>query len=299
MEQHKIIKRLELIKNLISLEEENEIYSHILKLQTLNLNDDLKNIIIHLKNKSYSKAINEIESFINKHKGVTIYIDPEIEAIRFEAKAIQIQIQQLNDEKSELEKIIHEYNVRHNEELGELIIKILKYRKEKYKGTPQETETKKDYDDFFENYETTKEEKIATLTDEEKKELKDKYRRASKLCHPDVVEDEQKAEAHKIFSELSAAYERNDLKRVSEILENLEQGTAFKSKVDTTNEKNSLLAELERLRQLLKELTEEILVIKSSETFLNIANIKDWDSYFAQTKNELQNQLNELKHGGE
>lgn len=297
MEQHKIIKRLELIKNLISLEEESEIYSHVLKLKTLNINSDLEIIINHLQNKAYSNALTEIEKYVNKHKGVTLYVDPEIEAIRFEAKSVELQIQKLNDEKSELEKLIHEYNVRHNEELGELIIKILNYRKEKYKGTAQEAETKKDYDDFFENYETTKEEKIEKLTDEEKKELKEKYRKASKLCHPDVVEEEKKAEAHKIFSELSAAYERNDLKRVSEILEDLEQGNAFKSKTDITNEKNSLIAELERLRKRLKELTEEILIIKSSETFLNIARIKDWDSHFAKTKNELQQQLIRLENG--
>ena len=230
MENQKIIKRLELIKNLISLEEEEEIASQVLKLQALELNDDVKNIIVYLQNKAFGKALTAIENFINQHRQVANYIDPEIEALCFEAKALEAQLQQLSDEKAELEKLIHEFGVRHNQELGELILKILKFRKEQYKDTPQEKETNKDYEDFHSNYEATKDEQILVLTDDEKKVLKEKYRRASKLCHPDIVTEEQKEEAHKIFTELNTAYEQNDLKRVSEILDNLQQGKTFKSK---------------------------------------------------------------------
>ncbi len=297
MNQQNIIKRLELIKNLISLEEENEIALQIVKLQALQLNDDVKNIIAHLQNKAFGKAVVAIEIFINQHQQIAFYIDPEIEALRFEAKAIELQIQQLSNEKAELEKLIHEFGVRHNQELGELILKILQYRKEKHKNTPSEEETKKDYEDFQSNYEATKDENILTLSDEDKKILKDKYRKASKLCHPDVVAEEQKEEAHKIFTELYAAYERNDLKRVSEILENLEQGKTFKSKADTANEKVSLKAELERLRIRLNSLTKEIKVIKTSDTFEKISTIKDWDDYFTQTKLQLKEQLTQLEDG--
>jgi hypothetical protein len=297
MEQQKIIKRLELIKGLISLEEEEEILLHIVKLQTLQLNDNVKNIILQLKNKEYNNALIAIEKFINQYQGIVRYSDRELEALRFEAKTIELQIQQLSAEKAELEKLVHEFGVRHNQELGELILKILKYRKEKLKDTPLEGESKKDYEDFFKDYEATKEKKIATLTEEEKKELKDKYRKASKLCHPDVVAEEYKKEAHKIFSELNSAYERNDLKRVSEILENLEQGKIFKSKSDSANEKNSLKSEIMRLRSRLNEIIDEITKIKLSETFLNIVSIEDWDSHFSQTKKKLQQQLNELENG--
>jgi hypothetical protein len=279
------------------LEEEDEIASQVLKLQTLPLNDDVKNIMAHLQNKAFSKAILAIEIFINQRQQISFYIDPEIEAIRFEAKTLETKIQQLSDEKAELEKIIHEFSVRHNKELGELILKILQYRKEQHKDTPQEQEAEKDYEDFYTNYESTKDEQIASLTEDEQKELKEKYRRASKLCHPDVVDEEQNEEAHKIFTELNTAYERNDLQRVSEILENLRQGKTFTSKSDITNEKVSLQAELERLRILLNELTKEITVIKTSETFEKITNIQDWDEYFTNTKQQLREQLNQLEDG--
>lgn len=293
----KIIKRLQLIKSLIALEEDEEINTHISKLQNEDLSNEIKIIIEALQQKQYGKAVTAINSFINANNQLTFYIDPEIEALRFEAKKLEKQIQELSDEKAELDKLIHEFSVRHNQELGELILKILQHRKQKFKGTSQQTETEKDYDDFNTNYQTTKNEKIATLTEEEQKQLKDLYRKASKLCHPDVVDEAHKEIAHKIFLELNEAYEKNDLKRVTEILETLMNGNAFTSKADTINERAGLQAEIERLRQTLQYLNNAITQIKTSDTFEKITTINDWDEYFAQTKQQLQEQLNELENG--
>jgi len=293
----KIIKRLELIKNLIALEEEEEIGFQISKLQTLQINAAVQSIITNVEHKLYGNAVKDIEEFINFHNQITFYIDPEIEALRFEAKSLEKQIQGLSNEKAELDKLIHEFDVRHNKELGELILKILQYRKEKNKDTSQQEEAEKDYQDFYNNYQATKAEKVATLNEEEQKDLKDKYRKASKLCHPDVVDEKQNGIAHKIFMELNAAYERNDLQRVTEILEELQQGKAFTSKADTANEKSILKAELERLRIRIRELSGDIAAIKTSDTFVKINSLKNWDEYFANTKQQLQEQLNQLNHG--
>lgn len=289
-----IIKRLELIKNLIALEEEEQIVEQICKLETLEINHTVQNVINILKQKSYSKAIKEIEEFINFHNQVTFYIDTEMQALRLEAKSLERQIQDLSNEKAELDKLIHEFSIRHSKELGELIIKILQLRKEKSKGTSKQEETERDYQEFNNNYQVTKNEKVAILTEEETKELINKYRKASKLCHPDVVDEGQKETAHHIFMELNAAYEKNDLKRVSEIFEELQQGKAFTSKADTANEKSILKAELERLQIRLSELSAAIITIKSSDTFVNIINIKNWDEYFLNTKQKLEEQLNRL-----
>jgi len=293
----KLIKRLELIKNLVFLEEEEDIPEQIEKLQQLQINEVVEQIITYLNEKSYGKAIEAIEIFLNSNKQVVFYIDSELEGLKLEAKLLEAEVNNLSDEKADLEKLIHEFSVRHNKELGELIIKILSYRKEQSKGTPQHEEAEKDYNDFYTNYEAAKDETIAVLTEAEQKELKDKYRKASKLCHPDVVDEADKEAAHKIFSELSTAYDRNDLKRVTEILEGLQKGKAFTSKADTANEKLALQAELIRLRLRLNELTKEIAAIKESETFETITNIKNWDDYFAKTKQQLKEQLSQLENG--
>ncbi len=292
----KLIKRLHLIKSLIALEEVDELDSHIKKLQAENKIHEIEIIIFLLQEKQYGKAVVAIDEFINANNQLAFYIDPEIEALRFEAKGLEKQIQELSNEKAELDKLIHEFSVRHNQELGELILKILQYRKQQFKDTPQQEETEKDYEEFYKDYQTTKDEKVATLNEEEQKEIKEKYRKASKLCHPDVVDEAQKEMAHKIFMELNEAYEKNDLQRVTEILESLQQGKAFTSKADTANEKLALQIEIERLRKSLQDLNIAIDTIKTSETFEKITNIQDWDAYFAQTKQQLQEQLNQLEN---
>jgi hypothetical protein len=293
----KIIKRLELIKSLISLEEEDEINAHISKLEQLVLTSELKNIIISLKEKSYSKTITAIEAFINQHHNLTIYFAPEINALKLEIKFLEAEINSLSDEKADLEKLIHEFGVRHNKELGELIIKILQYRKEKAKGTPQQQEAREDYYNYHKEYEASKDEQIDVITDAEQKELKDKYRKASKLCHPDIVSEEQKQVATKLFAELSTAYERNDLKKVREILGTLEKGHFFIAKSDAINQKQLLQAEMEKLRLHIKELKEQLQTIKESGTYKTVSSIDNWDEYFTNAKQKLRVQLNDLESG--
>ena len=196
----RILKRLELIKSLISLEEEDQILAHISKLEQLPLTSELKNIVIFLKEKSYGIAVTAIEGFINQHHSLSIYIDPEVDGLKLEAKALESELNKLSNEKADLEKLIHEFSVRHNNELGELILKILRFRKQKFKGTPQETEAAEEYNNYSKEYEVNTNEKIHELTEEEQLEIKKKYRKASKLCHPDVVSENQKVLADKLYA---------------------------------------------------------------------------------------------------
>ena len=239
----------------------------------------------------------DIEKFINFHNQVAFYIDPEIQALRFEAKSLEKSIQELSNEKAELDKLIHDFSVRHNRELGELILRILKYRKEKSKDTLHQEEAEKDYEDFHTDYQAIRSEIVSILNKEEEQEIKEKYRKATKLCHPDVVDEGQKGLAHKIFMELNLAYRKNDLQRVTEILEELLQGKAFTSKADSANKKSILKVELERLCNRVMEISAEIAAIKTSATFIKIKGINNWDEYFTDTKEQLQEQLNQLKNG--
>ena len=281
----KIIKRLELIKNLIALEEEIEITAHISRLRQFPLNDELENILTLLDENSYSKAMPAIEIFVNRRHQLTSHNDPELQGLKLEVKVLEAEVNALSNEKADLEKLIHEFGIRHNNELGKLILKILHFKKQKAKGTPKQAEAENDYSNYSKEYEITKDEKVAELTPEEQKELKQKYRKASKLCHPNVVSEDQKELAEKLFVELNAAYERNDLQRVNEILENLEKGDFFINKSDAINEKKLLKAEIGKLRIRIEELKQQLQSIKESEAYATISSIDDWDEYFeCQTK---------------
>ena len=291
----KIVKRLELIKSFILLEEEEDIEEQVTKLQKLQTNEELNKIISHLRERSYGKAIKQIEEFLNSHHQVAFFIDPEIEGLKLEAKSLEAELNKLSNEKADLEKLIHEFGVRHNKELGELILKILKFRKNQAKGTPEEKEAEKDYEDYSKEYDVSKHETIADLTEEEQLEIKKKYRKASKLCHPDVVSIDQKELADKLFAELNAAYERNDLQKVKEILENLEKGNFFVNKSDAINEKQLMKAEIEKLKIRIRDLQQQMQLIKESDTYKTINSIKDWDFYFKETKEKLEDQAKNWK----
>lgn len=292
-----IIKRLELIKGYISLEELEEVNKQIFKMEEMILPTDVQNIVILLKQKSYSQAIATIDNFITGHHRVAFYNDPEIAALKFEIKSLEGEINTLSEEKADLEKLIHEFGIQHNKELGELIIKILQFRKINAKGVNEQREAEEDYNTYRKEYEASKDEQSIKLTLEEQHELKDKYRKASKLCHPDVVSEEQKELATKLFAELSIAYDKNDLNRVREILTNLENGHFFVNKSEAINEKILLKNEMEKLRLRIKELREQMQIITQSDTFKTIMSIDNWETYFKNAKQKLNAQLNDLEIG--
>ncbi len=85
------------------------------------------------------------------------------------------------------------------------------------------------------------------------------------------------------------------MKKVSEILDELEKGNFFKTKSETVQEKDLLKAAIAKLKRQIKILETEIIAIKESETFKTIISIENWDDYFKRTKEKLQRELEELQ----
>jgi hypothetical protein len=237
-------------------------------------------IIDYIERRYYSEAVDEITLFINRYKSLTVYTDTEIAALRLELRSLELRISSLEDEKIEHEKLIHEFEVRHNRELGDIILKILKLKAGKYKfearNNPEKEkdyeEAEQDYRSFYDSYETLKEEKIFELTEEQKKELKIIFRRASKLCHPDAVDEEHKKDAEEIFKDLNNAYSKNDFEKVQQILNDLEKGI-FTLGSDTINEKGKLLIMIKDLRRVYERLEKEVRQNKQDITYKLLISI--------------------------
>lgn len=297
MVDSKILKRFELIKTLIALKEGEDIEEQITKIEQAEQSQEIKNIIVSLKQKQYSQAIREIDILVRFQHQLDFYIDPEIEALKFEAKALEKKIQELSSRKAELERLIHEFDFRYNYELGETLLQILKFRIEKAKDTITLNEATNDFEEFTKDYNASLDNKVFELSIDELKELKDKYRRASKLCHPDVVTEEFKEGAHQIFTELNEAYDANDLVMVSKILNNLETGIVFKSKVDTAIHKESLDKEIRRLKNRILEIENLVSDILNSDAYLKIPEMETWDKYFQDRKEQLVEHLEKLEDG--
>jgi hypothetical protein len=60
---------------------------------------------------------------------LTTWQDPEIPALQLEIRSLEWQLSSLEDEKTDIEKRIRNFEIRHTTELGELIISILLLKK--------------------------------------------------------------------------------------------------------------------------------------------------------------------------
>jgi hypothetical protein len=100
------------------------------------------------------------------------------------------------------------------------------------------------------------------------------------------VSEEFEIAAQRIFMDLKAAYDSNDLKTVNEIFKDLDKGNFFRPKSETVKEKDLLRAEIAKMKRLIKQIETDIFTIKESETYNIIISIKDWDEYFSRTKKQ-------------
>lgn len=299
----KLVKRLQVVKNFISLGETDELPSQIAKLRTMSFSAELNELIHDIEAKRYSDAVTKIESFINRYQQLALYEDPELNALKVEIKALELELTSISNEKADAEKLVVEFGIRHNQILGAVISKILKLKIELLKKEVPESEekqkefeeAKKDYEEYHKQYEETKSKKHFDLSEEQQAELKKKYREATRKCHPDRVAEELKKQAEEVFNELQQAYQENDLKRVTEILDEINKGIFFVSRSEKISEKTKLKAEATRLRNQIKKLVLQLTELKSSETYQTISKVQDWEKYFGETKEKLEEQLKELE----
>lgn len=198
----KIIKRLEIIKNLIILEDIEEINETTKKLKPFEFNEDINLLIQYLNQHAFSDAISIIQNFINNYQQITIWNDPEVASLKLEIKLLENQINAFDNEKIEIENILKDFQHRHTIELGEIILEVLRLRKIKYKNHKKKPKLKMILTTTANNMKLKKRKNDLSLTMKKRRTKEKNFRKATTLCHPDKVSEEQKAEAEEIFIEL-------------------------------------------------------------------------------------------------
>ncbi len=304
-----ILKRLELIKTAISIEDSEIIDLQVEKIALIEHDDEIAEILTLISNNNYVNVVSLIESYIQKYNGVVIYEDPEIQGLKIELKIFEDMLQILSDEKSEYIYTLDTFNDRYSLELGELIQEILELKKElsfkelqeidedtdEYEPAKEKyEEAEKIYDDFSSSYEEHLDNKQLELSDEDKKELKTLYKKASKLCHPDVVLENEREKAEEIFKILNEAYSKNDLGKVIDILNDLESSSTFNVTSDVIDNSELLKQKIQELKEKIDILKAEILDILEDENYIAVTSIDNYNEYFNDLREKLQIELEEL-----
>jgi len=231
-------------------------------------------------------------------------LDPPIDSLRREIQMVEDEIAALSTEYSETQKTLQKFSKMHTESLGKLLQDLLFQTKIKTKieaklneddkeKQAEFEEAKKDHEEYTKSYELSKEEKVKTLTKEEQRELKKLYRFTSMKCHPDRVVEELHDQAEEIFIELNQAYKANDLERVREINQQLKSGIML-AKSEGITELKKLESTYKTLVQKLEGWQEKLNELQADPSYKAVSNIENWETYFSEKKEILEQQLERL-----
>lgn len=127
---NKIIKRLEIIKSAIELEDEEIIQQQLVHLQRESGDPVITAIARAIETRRFSDAMREIATWLQNQRAITSWQDPAIAASKLELKALESQLRELIDTRNTRIQILDEFNDQYHLRLGPLMSRILELRKQ-------------------------------------------------------------------------------------------------------------------------------------------------------------------------
>jgi len=303
-------RRLEMVRNLILLGEQDDVTTHVRKLRPVAEAIQVSRIITALDSGEYRTALEEIDTYLRKATALVAAGYADILRLRFQLEILELRLESLTDEKAELERRLITFNRRHDDALGDLIQRILKARaelarllaaerknnKERIQAEAAARDAEEAYNDYSKQHEELKHaEPLPKLDEEAERELKAVYRKACSLCHPDRVPEEKKEAAHRVFVELQDAYKGNDLARVREIHETLAAGGLPGTRSTTLSEVEALKGAIAELEYAIARMVAELKALQESDGVRLMdaagATEADWQRFFEQQQETLEMEL--------
>lgn len=302
-------RRLEMVRNLVLLGEQDDLGPHLRKLRPVAEELELTRIIAALDNGEYRAALEEIETYLRKATALVVAGFADIPCLRFQLESLELRLESLSDEKSELERRLITFNRRHDDALGDLIQRTLKARAELARliaanrkvglGRDEVEAAAKEAEDTYQEYtnqheELQRSEPLPKLSIDEERDIKKFYRKACSLCHPDKFPEDRKAAATRAFVELKDAYDASNLSRMREIYAALAAGGLPATRSSSLTEVEALKAAIAELEHAITSLVAQMKDLQQSDAarLLEAAGSTDtdWQCFF-----ELQGQALELE----
>lgn len=300
-------RRLELIRNLVLLGEQEAVTPHIRKLSPATESLGLGRMIAALDSGEYSRALELIDDYLHHATAVVVAEDVDVHRLRFELSVLELRLESLSEEKAEMDRRLITFNLRHDEALGDLIQRLLRARAElaslkasktikveaREKAEAEAREAEEEYAEYSQQHEALREEEpFPSLSEEEEGALKAIYRKACSLCHPDKFPEDQKERAIEVFIELQEAYKSNDITKVQAIYDDLVADGLPNSRSRSLREIDTLKAAIAELKHRLGQITAEIIALRASDAFQMVEaagrNEADWKAFFAQQSFALE-----------
>ena len=296
----KIIKRLEIIKNYIILEELEDLDGEIRKIIPFDFDHKISEIIHEIKQQNFGSAIKKIETFITLSQSMVTWIDYELEGIKIELKILENELAALEGEKMSIEKLLADFNHQYTRELGDVVLEILYIKSLLVEDDEVEYEKAKQEEEEYRQQVDEEEKKVKfELNEEEKGELKKMYRKGVFKCFPDLFQNESQEVIDmftEIFKSLNEANEKQDLNEVRRIIDMLDDNSFMNFKKKESNDKIKLASKKEFLRNKITKLKVDLNNLKESEKYTEIIQIEDFNQYFKNLRQQLKEHLSSLRN---
>lgn len=270
---------------------------------SLQLGDLIRKVLSLKRGVPYRQVVDKVKEF-NEIKEIYQNTKDAYEQLKSQKDFLEGELD-TTDEFDDAYDEIYEKIIETKEKLHQVddrlqgLRKKIKESKDNIKSDPahqEYQETTKEYQEFKEEQEELiSDEKRFEITEEEKKELKVLFRRAVKLCHPDIVAEKFKEQAQAMIQDLNRAYKRDDIAKVTQILDTLENSIKFKLDSETIDDQDILRFKITDISNKIKEISIDINDIKSDETYMTISHIDDWDEYFTEIHTTLLEEYKRLK----
>ncbi|MGI9306992.1 MAG: hypothetical protein ACR2P5_06780 [Gammaproteobacteria bacterium] len=286
-----LLKRLDIIQNAIAVGDED-----IVALQAERLPEAATELRALLAKKEYAAAAVWLADFRKDNFSLAEYQDPEIGALLLEVKNLENEIVALAAEKGEYDRIIAEFDAAYISEVGDILEKLLRLRAKK--AAPKAEKARREYEEYKKTKKAHAD--VCEINDDEKIEIKKLFKQSASKCHPDKLPEDKKNEGKMIFQELESANRNQDIRRVREIWQKLQDGDLSAASAAPAD-KNVLRRRVAVLREKADGLRAEIAAVLRDDTWRTIQSLAEkktaWADYFAEMREKLRREL-EKEAGG-
>lgn len=320
--------RLELLKSLIALEEDELIATQIDHLRPhIGQQPALVTLITLIEQGQYTQSLELISQLLHTTTGLISADEAEYAACRMELKQLEIRLSEHLDQLNDLQANVEEFNGRHHAQLGPQLTQILQWQQLLREGDLElarmplrrreasirrkrreleeelaamqralEAETarlqaEQAYHEAEQNcreaeqdakqyqQELAEQNLKPTLSEEDRQLLKQTYRKACKLAHPDLVHEADNEQCNQMMVALNHAREQQDLPKLIELLTQLEAGN-WAGKLDSLSSLDVLKKRIAALLSQLDMVKQEISQLKQSDVGQVLEQYADMNFYF-------------------